>query len=186
MTTYSSSETVIPSLSFTKAELAYLLFVLMKDIPFTNTSNKIELVEVRHYLNQIGEKVLLSTHDGSLKEAIREAIAEPKQEAEEKKMAVEQPPTPNIQDLKAQFPTLSEEEIKEILASAKEERKKKEAEQAQKNALPPRPSFLVKQQDGNSTPSTPSQSHETASLSPSKADRDKETSKKFATLLGAF
>ena len=185
MFAYSSSETIIPSLTFTKAELAYTLFVLLKDIPFTNNSDKIELVEVRHFINQIKNKVLLSTHDGSLRNAIADSVGmevsdvneEPNKEKEETKASL-----PSIKELKEKFPTLSEEEIRDILERERiEQKKKREAEKPKQEPNPPKTSFIVKEEDMISS----TESNEKSPTIARNSDVDKETSFKFANLLGA-
>ena len=70
MFNYSSSETVIPTLSFTKAELIYAVSVLLEEIPDTDNSTRIEMVEVRHYLNQIKDKVSMALTDGAIGRAM--------------------------------------------------------------------------------------------------------------------
>ena len=183
---YSTSDTVIPTLSFTKAELAYAIFVLMKDLSVTDTTTKIEMVEVRHYLNQIGDKVLMSTHDGSLKNSISESIGlETKKE--DGNLKEEKNKMPSIEELKKQFPTLSEEEIKEVLNTVRIEQQIAAKEGEKKDDIPEKSSFFAK-------PKIPHEgsemvSHETNENGPTAAmtvDRDKETSEKFARLLGAF
>ena len=182
MFAYSSDTSVIPSLSFSKAELAYALFVLMKDIPLSNTSTGIELVEVRHYLNQIGDKVLLSTHDGTLKQAVAESIgigAGVKDEESDNKKS--KPYVPTMEELKRQFPNLSESEISDILESAKQEQRKKDEEEREKNTPPPVPSFRVKPKpDGTGSP-VPE-----ATQKPSVSEDDIDESERFARLLGSF
>lgn len=171
------TDILIPSLTFTKAELAYVLFILLKDIPLTNTSSKIELVEARHYLNQIGEKVLLSTHDGTLRQAIVDAPGTlPRTE---KPQPLKSQDEPSLEELKAQFPSLSESEIQEILASAKSDRIRKEEEKPVPEE-PPLP-YLI-----DSHSAEPSQSNEKRSVRMGDEEQDKETSKRFASLLGAF
>ena len=182
MFTYSTNETVIPSLSFTKAELAYALFVLMKDIPLCNISTGIELVEVRHYLNQIGDKVLLSTHDGTLKQAVADSIGTKESiKIEEPKNNTSSPAIPSMDDLKRQFPNLTESEISDILESAKQEQRKKDEDERKKPTPPPLPSFKVKpKQEGIGFP-VPE-----ATQKPSVSEDDIDEAERFARLLGSF
>ena len=60
-------DSVIPSLIFTKAELVYALTQLLDNIPNTDNSTRIEMVELRHYLNLIKDRVLLALADGTIR-----------------------------------------------------------------------------------------------------------------------
>ena len=174
---YSSDETVIPSLTFTKAELAYALFILLKDIPITNTSTKLEMVEIRHYLNQIKDKVLLASYDGELKKAMEEEISSSTKE--ELPHEEPTPAIPSMVELKEQFPTLSETEIEEILSSIQKE--KEQGKDSKKTHMPPSPSFLLKQQP--SVSDSPSSSLQ--QLAPPLTGH-KDDIKKFESMLGSF
>ena len=153
------SEEVIPSLMFSKAELSYLLFVMMRDISINNNTERVDLVEVRHYFNQIKDKVLLSTFNGELKEAVQKAVGGEgihKENysngdhgtGEAKRQNNSATGTGTIEELRKRFPTLSDTEINEILTTAKNEqmaklkeeiRQKEEKERAEEV-----PSFLRK------------------------------------------
>ena len=176
MFSYSSDETVIPSLSFTKAELVYLLFVLMRDVPFTNNSAQIELVEARHYLNQIKERVILATHNDELKSAIADAIGI--KTDKDRGTVKSSDKIPDVKDLKSRFQTLTEEEILEIITSSQEEAKD----------LPPKQPQLISRYTSSEPQeqSESSQNDEKRSVYTPSSGTDKETSKKFASLLGAF
>lgn len=175
MFNYTTSETVIPTLAFTKAELVYLLKVILKEIPDTDNYNKIEMVEVRHYMNQIKDRVSLALADGT----IGWATAHREEKPEECTPKAEKPPEgPSMADLKRQFPNLSEDEIKEVLQRAKEERRKEE-EKKKKDAPPLPPPMFVKK---------PIEDTEEGVMQPItsiKAQIDKEETKKFFQLLGA-
>ena len=175
MFSYSSDTSVIPSLTFSKAELLYAALFLLKDISNSDTSTQIEMVEMRHYLNQIKDKVLLAAYNGSLNDIGIETPPEPKTPPEAKKTAI-----PPMSELKAKFPTLSEEEIREIFEKAQKEREKEEAKKmAEKKPEPPPPqSFVITDSSrvgfsaNNSQPTKPTN------------QKEKENSQKFASLLG--
>ena len=171
---YSTSETVIPTLVFTKAELVYLLKVILKEIPDTDNYNKIEMVEVRHYMNQIKDRVSLALADGT----IGSHTTHLEKKMEECTTKAEKPPEgPSIAELKRQFPTLSEAEIEEVLQSAKEERRKEEEKTKKENPPPPPPVFMQR----------PIEDTEDGVMQPVvsiKQRIDKEETKKFFQLLG--
>ena len=175
MFSYSSDTSVIPSLTFSKAELLYAAIFLLKDIANSDTSTKIEMVEMRHYLNQINDKVLLAAYNGSLNDIGIETPHEPKVSPEAQKTAI-----PPMSELKAKFPTLSEEEIREIFEKAQNDREKEEAKKmAEKKPEPPTPpSFVItdSNRNGFSLPPNPKDN-------PTKPD-GKQNSQKFASMLG--
>ena len=177
MFTYSSSEAVIPSLTFTKAELLYAISCLLKDIPDNDNSTKIEMVEVRHYLN---------LNQGEVSKALSEGtISRPLEHSEDKKVEstdteTEAATMPSMGDLKRQFPNLSEEEIKEIIEKARIEREShKEEKEIKSPTLPQPPSFVAKPIEESENPIMKQK------LSP-KELKDIENSKKFASMLGSF
>ncbi|MBO6031948.1 MAG: hypothetical protein J6Q22_10945 [Prevotella sp.] len=116
MFTYNYSDDIIPTLTFTKAELVYIVSVILSDLKPTDDHTKIEMVELRHYVNKIRDKVVLAAHQGTLKEQTF-GTEEPK---EEKKKEEEKKKLPSIKELKEKFPTLAESEIEEIIRNAKE------------------------------------------------------------------
>ena len=117
MFSFVPADSVIPSLLFTKAELVYAVSVVLADLKDTDDHTKIEMVEMRHFLNQIKDKVVMAAHNGELKAPSfhcgQFGKDEPRQERK----------PPSISELKVQFPTLSEQEIKEIIdkSQSKEE-----------------------------------------------------------------
>lgn len=175
MFAYSSSETVIPSLVFTKAELVYALTKLLNDIPNTDNSTRIEMVELRHYLNLIKDRVLLALADGTIR---RGTTLSGEKQVEDAPKVEKRQEGPSMADLKRQFPTLTEEEIREVLDRARAEQKKK-AEEERKNAPPPPPSFIAKPEEVEE-----GKPIEQPILTP-QAKKDMENSKKFAQMLGA-
>ena len=176
MFAYSSSETIIPSLVFTKAELVYALTQLLNDIPNTDNSTRIEMVELRHYLNLIKDRVLLALADGTIR---RGTTLSGEKQVEDTPKVEKRPEGPSMADLKRQFPNLSEEEIREVLDRARAEQRKK-AEEERKNAPPPPPSFIAKPEEVEEGKPT-----EQPVLTP-QAKKDRENSKKFAQMLGAI
>lgn len=189
MFAYSSDTEILPSLTFTKAELVYAAFVLLDDIPITNNSTEIELVEMRHYLNLIRDKVTLSTYDGSLRKAVEDFCKTHEEKAQDKEEEpVDIPSAPSMEELKKQFPNLTEAEIAEVLAAELSDRRRRKAEEdaKKKDEEPTKPSFIAKpivapwgnQKD---TPET----SEKPSTSPYMSKRDRENAEKFVELLGA-
>ena len=170
------TDAVIPSLTFTKAELVYVLSTLLTDVADTDNSTRIALVEVRHYLNQIQDRVSLALSDGTIGRAMVHFSEKP---IGDTKKQEKQPELPSMADLKRRFPTLSEDEIREVLDKAREEQKRKEEEE-RKNAPPPPPSFIAK-------PIKEEQKEPIMQpiLTPQEK-KNMENSKKFAQLLGAF
>lgn len=178
MFAYASSDTVIPSLTFTKAELVYAVAVLMADLSPLDNSTKIEMVEVRHYLNQIKGKVAQALSDGTIGRAMANPDALPDKDTVPKP---KEPRMPSMDELRRQFPNLSEEEIKEVLAKAKAERAKNEEEE-RKSQKPPLPSFVAK-------PHVVTEAEMLAATAPpltEKQKQDRENSRKFASMLGSL
>lgn len=192
MFTYSSDTTVIPSLTFTKAELVYAVGILLADLPASDNSTKIEMVEVRHYLNLIKEKVTLAAYDGTLKGLLCPSEEKDVQSAPIPSKEPENPSLPPMDELRKQFPTLSEDEIREIVEKAREERKKeeevKEADTSQ--PIPPKPSFRAKPHIVMEVDVQKAKEVREGSMgkvrSTDKEDFSKASAKKFATLLGEF
>ena len=176
MFSYSSQETVIPSLVFTKAELVYAITQLLNDIPNTDNSTRIEMVELRHYLNLIKDKVLFALADGTIK---RDTMLEEEKQEEDTPKVEKRLEGPSMADLKRQFPTLTEEEIREVLDRARAEQRKK-AEEERKNAPPPPPSFIANPEEVEE-----GKPIDKPVLTP-QAKKDRENSKKFAQMLGAI
>ena len=170
-----------PSVSFTKAELAYAIFILMDDIPITNNSTKMELLELRHYLNQIKEYVALSTHDGTLIKAAKTALQGfgeqiPYNEPTEP----EKPLLPSLTALKSQFPTLTEDEIQEIISKNREEQEK-EVKEKESKMPPPLPKGLIKKPFAHLVDKRLDPVEQIVST-PEK--QEESNTKKFATMLG--
>ena len=186
---YSDSHNQISSLTFTKAELTYLLFVLMKDVPITNTSTTIEMIELRHYLNQIKKEITHSTFNGGLYQAVAESInatsSKPLKNAPTSPLSRNDTNThthslPSLEALKQQFPTLSEEEIKEVLENARIEQQKKAEEEQKKNPTiaPPPIKFLTAIGETESSHTVQVQG------SSDNVNPSTENSQRFASLLG--
>ena len=164
MFNFCSSDTVIPSLTFTKAELVYAMTILMADIPPTDHSTRIEMVELRHYLNQIKDKVALAAVDGTLRGGMAASEAKGVEVSpQDEKNA----PMPSMSELRAQFPTLTDVEFNEVVSKARKERMKEEDRKRASLPAPPHPSFVAK---GNVTTMGVSES--------------KKNSQRFAQLLG--
>lgn len=105
--------TEAPSLKFTKAELVYIVSVILAELKPTDDHVQVEMVELRHYLNQIRDKVVMAAHSGDLP-AVGFNIETNTVVSSEKKHI------PSIKELKEKFPSLSEEEIEEIINTAKD------------------------------------------------------------------
>lgn len=176
MFAYSSSETVIPSLVFTKAELVYALMFLMNEIPDTDNSTRIEMVELRHYLTQIKDRVSQALTDGTIRRGMTCSEGKP---VEDNRKAQKPPEGPSMADLRRQFPSLTEEEIAEVLDKARAEQRKRQ-EEDRKNAPPPPPSFIAKPEEEK-----PKEPFVKPVLTP-KEKRDRENSRKFMQMLGAI
>lgn len=178
MFSYSSSDAVIPSLVFTKAELAYALSVLTAEIAPDDNSTGIEMVELRHYLNLIKDRVAIAASDGSLRSAVGPL---PKKEAAAGNDDGKPFPAPSMVDLRREFPHLSDREIMEVLegvrkSNGKEEERKEQREEAP--TLPPMPSFVAK----------PKGKAPMAAVNPPTKEEESnaENSEKFARMLGSF
>ena len=169
-------DTVIPSLTFTKAELVYVLGILLKDVDAIDNSTQIEMVEVRHYMNQIKDRVNMAIADGTVKRVLAHSETKEMDDASTKS---QEPVALSMTDLRQEFPSLSEEEIRDILDKAKDERKKEEEEEEKKKPPPP-PSFVVKMPKKQSTNPI-----ETVSLTSEERKR-RENSRKFVQMLGAL
>jgi hypothetical protein len=174
MFAHSSSETVIPTLTFTKAELVYALSVLMADIPPNDNQTRLELVEIRHYLNQIKDKVAQAVSDGTLERAMPHLDKDEHQPPPPEPQAA---PMPSMSELRAKFPTLTEEEIGEVLAKARENSPKEEVSNENSPPLPPVPSFISKpkNEENLKPPPRPLTKQES---------KNRENSIKFSSLLG--
>ena len=124
MFVYENSQ--IPTLKFTKAELVYALAVLLNDLPPTDNSTELELVELRFYLNRIRERVRAACVDGTLERAMpMQKELKPKQAAKKPT-----PSIPKIEDLRRQFPNLTDEELNEAIGKMREAAEKAAVEQA--------------------------------------------------------
>lgn len=173
MFAYCPPENIIPSLTFTKAELVYSLAFLLRGIQDTDNSTRIEMVELRHYLNQIKDKIALSITDGTIVRAmtLSDELALPDMVVKQEKAD-----PPSIEELKARFPNLSETEIQEVIDRARDERMRKE--EMENKILPPKPpSFIAKK--------VPVISNEKMKpIMTAKEKHDLENSIKFSKLLG--
>ena len=169
-------DTVIPSLTFTKAELVYVLGILLKDVDAIDNSTQIEMVEVRHYMNQIKDRVNMAIADGTVKRVLAHSETKAMDDAPTKP---QEPVAPSMAELRQKFPNLTEEEIRDILERARAEQRKK-AEEERKNAPPPPPSFIAKPEEAEE-----GKPIDKPVLTP-QAKKDRENSKKFAQMLGAM
>lgn len=177
MFTYASSDTIIPSLTFTKAELVYAITVLMPDIPLNDNQTKLELVELRYFLNKIKDRVAIAASDGSLERAMVLSNEEMHKDILPKTKAA---PMPSMSELQAKFPTLTAEEIQETIEKANEDSRKEEELREIPSPLPPKPSFISKPKEENEE-STPPKKPMTK-----EEERKRENSRKFAKMLGQF
>ena len=169
------SDTTIPSLTFTKAELVYALSVLMPDIPANDNHTLLELVELRFYLNRIKEKVAQAASNGMLERAMPLPDNEVCKDTPPEPKAA---PMPTMSELRTRFPTLSEEEIQEVLEKAKENSiNGKEVSNKNPIHLTPTYSFIVKPRNDEKSESSP--------ILLTKQDiKNREQAKKFSQLLG--
>lgn len=167
---YSSNDTVIPTLTFTKAELAYVLAFLTSNISLTDNSSQIEMVEVRHFLNLNRDRVDKTVRDGSLLRSISPQTASETPKGKDVPPENGKPHMPSMSELKASFPTLSEEEIRDILEKAKSEQ----------SIVPQQspPSFIKK----TSRPPLV----EIEMPHSKEEEKKRENSRKFASMLGAL
>ena len=176
MFNYSSSDAVIPSLVFTKAELVYAISVLTANISPDDNSTGIEMVEIRHYLNLIKDRVALAASDGTLRKVV---VATADETGNDTKSGGGIALAPSMDELRLMFPHLSNDEIREVLSNVADERE--EAEEKKINVstyrLPPSPSFIARQGEMEK-PETM-----TAPMT-KKQMTDKENSRKFCNMLG--
>lgn len=164
MFNFCSTDTIIPSLTFTKAELVYAMTFLMADIPPSDHSTRIEMVELRHYLNQIKDKVALAAVDGTLRGGMAASAAEGVEVSPQDEKTA---PVPSMSELRTQFPTLTDEEFNEVVTKAQKERMQEEKRKRAMLPDNPPPSFIAKEN--------------TTTLEVSKS---KKNSQRFAQLLG--
>lgn len=160
----------IPSLTFTKAELVYALSVLTAEIPPTDNGTLLEMVELRYYLTKIKDKVAHAVADGTIGRAMALPEGEGHEDTPPKPKAS---PMPSMDELRVKFPTLTDEEITEVLERAKKERGKK----ADESHLPPTSAFVAKPkvEEKPKTHIRPLSKQE---------EKNRENSRKFATMLG--
>ena len=192
-----TTEDLIPSLHFTKAELAYVLAVLTPSVSPTDDFTKMDMLEIRHYINLIKDKVAMSISDGSLKKALAALVPPvkadlqivataasgngkeaPSQEGVENGDSTEER-FPTMDELKKKFPSLTVAEIREIVGKVKAERERKELaamleKTEERNATPPPPSFIVQPKSLNGY----------GYASPERLAQDKANSQRFASMLG--
>ena len=174
MFNYSSSDSVIPSLVFTKAELVYAVAFLLSELSPADNETRIEMVELRHYLTQIRDKVMQASFDGTLKGVLAASGAETGKDAPPTPKTA---PAPSLDELRLKFPSLTDEEIQDVLSKVADERKREDDKK--KNNMPPPPSFVarpkaIEQHDSPQNPMTKKQME------------DRANSRKFATMLGAI
>ena len=159
----SSQSEIIPSLIFTKAELVYALVFLMGDVSNRDNSTKIEMVELRHYLNQIKGQVSQAIRAGALDRALPVSSKQPEIASG----------VPSLTELRKKFPNLTDDEILEILLKVKKEQDKHRQEESSTEI--PIPAFIVKEKPMDTRLSAEEKG---------KPVNSKENSKKFARLLG--
>ena len=134
MHVYSSDAAVIPTLKFTKAELVYIVQKLTADLSTRDNATLLEMVELRHYCNLIKKEINDSAKKGEL-----DIIQKPK----EKCHAKDPNSRPITQEqLQKEFPSLTLEEIKDILETARHEEGHENT--TQKVQAPPK--FYTKQE----------------------------------------
>lgn len=174
MFTHIPSETIIPTLTFTKAELVYALSVLMSDIPANDNQTRLELVEIRYYLNRIKDRVEQAIADGTIERAMPSLSTD---EYKATPIIPKAAPMPSMSELRAKFPTLTAEEIQETIEKAKEHSRKEEELRENPSPLPPMPSFISKPkpEEKLKPPPRPLTKHEI---------KNRENSIKFSSLLG--
>lgn len=170
MYTLSSQTEILPSLTFTKAELVYALVFLMSDMSNRDNSTRIEMVELRHYLNQVKGQILQAIRDGALDKGLPNV---PKKT--EKVSSI-----PSMTELRGKFPNLSDDEILEILLSVKKEQEEKRLAEAEKEV--PVPEFIVR--DPPAEMKGYSNEKVSSGEKMSKKEKDRENARKFASLLG--
>lgn len=173
----STMDEIIPYLHFTKAELAYFITVLIPNVSITDDFTQFDLVEVRHYLNLVKDKIAMSISDGTLKKALSGSV-ETKDNTDKPIVQEEEPKKdtfPSIEELRQKFPSLSEEEIREVVWKVKSDKEKRELENILSKTTepePPKPSFLAKKRESNSFTT-----NETTI-------QNRENSRRFASMLG--
>ena len=174
MFSYSDSTEVLPSLTFTRAELVFALTRLVNGIGDNDNSTRIEMVELRHYLNLVKEDVDRASRSGELSLSNHlpdKGNTSNTPDAESKK-------APSMDELKRQFPSLTEAEIMSVIEKAREDTAKEEEKKRKENGdVKPPPSFIAKSEvEINPQPVN--------SVLSEKDKKDKENSKKFAGMLG--
>ena len=168
---------LIPTLTFTKAELAYVLAFLTGELSPLDNYSRIEMVEIRHYLNQIKDTVARAAADGTLGRAVSLSEGEGHKDIPPPPKAA---PMPSMSELRAQFPTLSDDEIREVLSKAQNDRRREdETRRGKETPPPPAPSFIAKPNAYEilKPPPKPLSKRE---------EKDRENSVKFAEMLGSI
>ena len=171
MFSYSNNIEVLPTLTFTRAELVYALTHLLSNINDNDNSTRLEMVELRHYLNLVRNEVEAAARKRELSLG-----SIPCQRPDNGKDGMKGR-QPDMAELKKKFPSLTEEEIRAVIAKARQEAEKEEADK-RKDAPPPPPSFIAKSE-------VMLDSRPKAILTP-KEEKDRENSREFANLLGGI
>lgn len=171
----------IPSVTFTKAELAYILAILTPELSPIDKSSMLEMVELRFYLNRIKDRVDRAISDGTLQSALMK-MTEEKGAKESPTSRVQVSSIPTMKDLRTQFPTLTEEEIRDVIEKAKAEKQIELEKSNDKENLDRSPSPFIVQ---------PAQKKKPWGVAAPPSSRDnkdsfKENSQNFAKLLGSF
>lgn len=163
MFSFTTSETIIPTLKFTKAELLYVATHMMQEVDIKDQESVIDMVEARYYLNRIRSEVSQAIYKGVLEGGVEVHKGN--------KKTPQKPHLPSVSELSKQFPYLTEKEILEIISAA-------ETQDTPQNGVEietPLPQ-IVKEDIYEEEPQT--------GAAYEKKQRDKENSTKFATLLG--
>ena len=167
----------IPTLTFTKAELVYALSVLMADISPTDNSTRLEMVEVRYYLNKIKDRVEQAAADGTLERAMR---LSDERKGEDTTPRLKAAPMPSMAELRERFPNLTEDEIKEVFNRVREERQRDEEKQKEREAPTPISTFIAEPPKEETAPQP------TPKPMTIQEEKNRENSRKFANMLGSL
>lgn len=141
---------LLPSLIFTKAELVHIVTNLLTQIDDNDNETRLEMVEMRHYCNEIKAEIAALAASRALSCKVDKDLPIKEEKPVETPSTPSPKPIPTLTELHKQFPTLSLAEIKDILAKAKEEQEHSKTDtkdKGQKAAPIKVPTFIAKSEE---------------------------------------
>lgn len=177
---------LFPSLIFTKAELVHIVTNLLTQIDDNDNETRLEMVEMRHYCNEIKAEIAALAASRALSCKTDETLSIKEEKPVETPSGTTPKPVPTLAELHRQFPTLSLAEIKDILDKAKEEQERLKAEtkdKGQKVSPIKMPNFIAKSEE-ELYPNAKPPKDAPPKVKTAKDLADEENTRKFVELLG--